>query len=607
MPLPVDVRADEVILDARSQGLEVRGDVRVAAPPFYLSSDHLHLRRSPRGVVVEGEGRVTFCPCLGSPVAVTFRGATVAPPSDLVLESPVLQVAGVPVAWAPAFWLRAPAKPGLLPPELAYRGGDGVFLGLGAHLPYRVGDDAGGLDVRGGAYVKGGFASDLTLKTPASSTRVHVDHLRTTGLAVDARGHVPDARGPATSWDVDVLRGRRGVGAATPLEEAARPFDRAAGEAAFRSVDGGGQWIAAVAVRTTAPRGGPLEDAGAAGPILTLRRSGAAGELLYDATIDGGTLGIGGGPSARDAVTFTRGEAGATWSRPLGPLGATLGTRAAGDAVGQGTEVYSRGLASARGELSLPLGRTFGEGPDPWQHRLDPRVGARALVAHEGPSPLPTPGRGVAVPVGGGAWVAEGALLQHAGRWGARQGLELLVAGGAAGTEALGAIRPMARARGAAELGSAAASVDYAAVIGQSAASGVTLGPGDMTVARARVGTAAGLHIGALAIGRRREDPVTARLLTDAATEPGASFLAAEGWSGGLRAQVPLARGVVLRGRADGDLGEGILTAAGGGLELRDGCGCLVLRGNASHRLGRPGLDVWISLDLTPPEALATR
>ncbi|HTB73973.1 MAG TPA: hypothetical protein VK762_12050, partial [Polyangiaceae bacterium] len=106
--LPVAFSADELRLDTRSQALDATGNVRVDEPPFHLNSDYLQLRRVPIGVELDGEGKLVFCPCLGAPLAVRFTGATVAPPHDLILRNPVLEVFGVPVAWAPAFWLRSP-------------------------------------------------------------------------------------------------------------------------------------------------------------------------------------------------------------------------------------------------------------------------------------------------------------------------------------------------------------------------------------------------------------------------------------------------------------------------------------------------------------------
>src|SRR5262249_11426155 len=103
-PIPVAFGADEVTFDGRDRALVATGPVHVAEPPFHLTSDQLQLQRVPIGVNLVGKGRLAFCPCLGEPLAVRFDGATVAPPHDVILRDPVLEVFGLPVAWAPAIW-----------------------------------------------------------------------------------------------------------------------------------------------------------------------------------------------------------------------------------------------------------------------------------------------------------------------------------------------------------------------------------------------------------------------------------------------------------------------------------------------------------------------
>ncbi len=104
----LDVRADEVTVDTRMRELELRGHVHADAPPFHLSSDALKLRRTSHGIVVDGHGRLTFCPCLGTPLALGFESVTVAPPGDLFLTSPRLEIFGVPVFWLPFFGCARP-------------------------------------------------------------------------------------------------------------------------------------------------------------------------------------------------------------------------------------------------------------------------------------------------------------------------------------------------------------------------------------------------------------------------------------------------------------------------------------------------------------------
>ncbi len=175
---PLDTHADDVTLDAKQRELELRGHVSVESPPFHLSSDALTLKRTPRGVDVDGKGRLAFCPCLGTPLTLGFAGAIVAPPGDLVLRSPTLNVYGVPIFWLPYFWLRSPARFGLLPPDVMYRGRDGVFLGEGIHLPWKTGDARNGLDLRAGAYLTGGSAFSGELRTPSSTTKNYLGSQR---------------------------------------------------------------------------------------------------------------------------------------------------------------------------------------------------------------------------------------------------------------------------------------------------------------------------------------------------------------------------------------------------------------------------------------------
>src|SRR5512135_3796522 len=122
-------RADDVSFDARERSLELSGDVRVDAAPFHLRSDRIRLTRTRYGVEVDGKGSLAFCPCLGTPLTVDFDHAIVAPPGDLILTAPTLRVYGAPILHLPYFWLRSDEKFGILPPDIAYRGQDGVFVG----------------------------------------------------------------------------------------------------------------------------------------------------------------------------------------------------------------------------------------------------------------------------------------------------------------------------------------------------------------------------------------------------------------------------------------------------------------------------------------------
>jgi hypothetical protein len=107
-----------------------------------------------------------------------------------------------------------------------------------------------------------------------------------------------------------------------------------------------------------------------------------------------------------------------------------------------------------------------------------------------------------------------------------------------------------------------------------------------------------GLNLNVHVAERDRVDPLMARSLLDPALEPESGFMSSSGWSGGARASLPLGSRVALRGGADVDLEARTLVAALAGIEVHDPCNCLVARLNGAHRIGRGGVDVWLSIDL---------
>lgn len=576
-------------LDAKQRDLELKGHVTVESPPFHLTSDHLVLKRTPRGVDVDGDGRLAFCPCLGTPLTLGFAGAIVAPPGDLILRKPTLDVYGVPVLWLPYFWLRSPARVGLLPPDVAYRGHDGLFLGDGVHVPWKFGDSQNGLNLRAGAYTAGGSAFSGDLVTPSSVTSVAWDHKDGDGVAVDARGALETSAGErattSVTWDVDQLRGGRGVGATTDLDAAARTVDRASADVALR--DSG--FTFASGVRVASLRGGAFEDLGAAGPVVSVRRADAirsAGD--YDLTLSGGAL------RAQDTATtfsYARGEGGMLLATRMGPVGASMDARVAGDLADDGFARGVDGAAEARGALGLPLVRGFSSSDpgDPWRHRIEPRIGVAGLVARGDELLGAEFGRGTGVERGD-AYLGEAGMTTALGRWGAADAIE---AGGS--VAAVGGTVPLLAARWR-----AAASTTYFGLGAEGAHLLASGAAGSALSARTRIGPADSVHLGVYAAAREGVDPVAARLLTDAPLEPSAGFFATEGWTGGSSLVVPWTTWLVTRAGADADLTNELLAAARGGIELRDKCRCLAVRLAGAHRIGREGVDVWLTIDLAP-------
>ena len=103
-----------------------------------------------------------------------------------------------------------------------------------------------------------------------------------------------------------------------------------------------------------------------------------------------------------------------------------------------------------------------------------------------------------------------------------------------------------------------------------------------------------------LAAERDGVDPVLARAITDAPLEPSSGFLSSMGWTAGAGAGIPWTYWLATTGGVNVDLTAQVLVAARGGIELRDHCGCLRVRANAAHRIGRDGVDAWVTIDLAP-------
>ncbi len=614
---PVGVRADNVTLDAKRKELHLAGNVRIESGPFFLKSDALTLQRSPIGAVLEGEGTMGFCPCLGTPLSVSFGGATVAPPDDLILKKPVLRVFGLPVLYSPIFWLRSPGRPGLLPPEVAYRAQDGLFAGGGVHLPWARGDADNGLDARAGAYLVGGFRAELSLRTPASVTDVRLDHLRRTGLGVSAYGSIDreaqkgasDARSgkAGTAWSVDALRGRRSVEAATDVRDAAKPFDRASVEAFLRARG----ITMSSGLRSVSLRGGRFENADVVAPVATLRAHGAvAPNMVADALLEGTTL-----ASAKGSMSLLRGEGGLLLADQYGPVASSTHARVFGQIGVDGDRSSRDGVGVLRTSLSLPFARKYAvpdQAPgDYLVHRIDPRVGGAAIGAiHDDPftsaanpaaalqpNVLPLLGRG-ASQVAKTAVLGEAGWSSSLGRRGKRRGGNLGSTLAIVGTETQTSL--VTRGRAAGNLGLLAGSGELASVVPAFGAK-----PGLFVVGRTRIGDPDGLFVSVTGTFRRGIDPIAARLL-DSNYEPGASFVSDVGTTLGSSLGVPLGSRLALRGGADFDVERRELLGARGAIDLRDGCGCLVLRTQGSTRMGREGIDVWVTLDVRP-EAFANR
>jgi hypothetical protein len=622
----VRTRAESVSFDAKARSLELSGNVRVDSPPFHLRSQHIKLSRTKYGIEADGKGRLAFCPCLGTPVTIEFEKAIVAPPGELILKDPKLEIYGVPVMYLPWFWMRSDEKVGLLPPDVAYRGQDGFFIGGGVHLPWKDRADRHALDLRGGAYLDGGFIADARLRSPIATTKIRYDRLpgarapimlgqprsnADDGLTVDARG-ASNRNGTTIAWDADVIRGRRGVAATSDLDAATKPWDRASASGAVRL----GPVVTETGFRAVTRRGGDLVAVEASGPFAALRTSGAMGSsVAYDVTMEGGAVRVSGGAASLaaiqppamtpDTVSYGRAEAGALAATTLGPFAASLTARGAGNLASEGRRNGGDRAGTARVRLGAPLVRAFGgeaspgegaERSEPLVHVVEPF--AEAAVLHTGGNAIlgSLPGRGLAG-VSGTAPVTNAGVSSTLGRWGRREAIELVLAGGAAygSTATASGVRPLARGQLSATLAPIGAQVETAHVVGGNASST----DGSVVVARLRIGPSDGARVLANVATREGIDPILARALTEASVESPAGFLAREGTTGGAALVVPWARALTTSVGVDADATAQELVAARGGIELRDRCNCVTLRANGSHRIGRNGVDVWIALDFS--------
>jgi hypothetical protein len=571
----VTFRSDRLELAPRDEKLELRGNVVVRVDRYRLTSDALSLRRSPRGIAVEGGGAVAFCACPSPPLTLGFRSALVAPPTDLLLEQPTIRVGTVPVLWLPYLWLRAPSRVGLLPVKVAYRGDDGLLLGSGVHLPLgRV-----QMDVGAAGYVQGGYELEGRVVSPRTASTVRWDHLRGDLFAVDLRGALRPESGGAVAWSADALRGDRALRGPALLEEVALRQDRARVAAAYSN----GAAIAGVLASADAVRGGSLTSGYVVGPGAHAGYGAALGSVgVVAAGVGIATLR---GPLATTTTLVShRGELRA--DARLGPLGLDVaaGTRAVAT-VGEQEAGYSAASAVSA-ELAAPFLRDFGSLEAPLQHWITPFVVGTAGVAD-------TRSPSIAAPLSrdGGFYTAAAGLRSTLGEAaGKRSAVTASVRAGALG-EGSEEPRPAVTWGVGARAPAIALHGEGASLFG-----GV---PASAVVSELRIGREDGLFVAGHVFGSAGAVPVMSRLLALGWDAPWAPFLSSAGWSAGGGVGVPWARWIASTADVDVDATTGDLLGVRGGVAYRHPCGCLAVSLWAAHRMGGL-LDSWVTVDLMP-------
>src|SRR6185312_11039201 len=107
-----------------------------------------------------------------------------------------------------------------------------------------------------------------------------------------------------------------------------------------------------------------------------------------------------------------------------------------------------------------------------------------------------------------------------------------------------------------------------------------------------------GWHLVARVAGRMCLDPIDARVLGATRGEaPSGGWLASEGWSGGAELAAKLSRSLGATVSADEDLTHETLLGVRGSVGYAHPCRCISIDGFVAQRLGREGVDLWISID----------
>jgi hypothetical protein len=538
----------------------------------------MFLSRSPRGVHVEGGGRLSFCRCPSPPLSLGFSQADLAPPTDILLTNTTLRVWGVPVFWSPYLWLRSPARAGIIPPSLAYRGEEGLLLGSGVHLPLgsREQRDAA-VDLRTGIYLRGGVRVEAHAVTEEAQAHLAWDHFRDSSVELTLTGAVQQTTSAAFSARVDALRGERALIAPASLQVAALHSDRAR-----LGVVRPGSGVVGVSLQSDVRRGADLGDLGVFGPVLELGAGlalGRHGRFAVDWLTRGGVQ-----PSGSFAQNV--GSAELSYSQPVGPILAELAWRGRAEAL---TLPAAYGLVATtelRPRVSLPLVRRFGS----WLHSVSPGLEGSWATAHAEQTIDSTPWLGRPIDADADASVIALASLESAlSQSESRSGGDVRLGAGLAGPMTRPRAVLSARARADARWGRLSARTH---VVASSLASDVLV--------RAEVGSEQTVRVSLLADGRRADARLARGLWAEDWTLGATPLLDVAGWTTGARLSVPWTRSFETQAGADYDVSAERWLGASAAVAYRHPCRCAALSLWGSRRLGRRGYDAAFSVELVP-------
>jgi hypothetical protein len=345
-------------------------------------------------------------------------------------------------------------------------------------------------------------------------------------------------------------------------------------------VRGGNNTLLSVGLRADDTRGSSLGQLGAAGPHLGaahLQSIGEAGTLEWE----GGVTSLAHPSLGALTVAESAGRARVDARPGATVLSAELGERVA-VAV---TEPEETGDVESFGRLGLawPLVRAFGGVTRQWLHWVEPWAESSFFWAHrQGPWVELPDGSAVSLLVG---------LRSALGRLGARGALATSIRAGWVGP-------PEAPDRVVA--GTLGVTTEYVAL-----AARAHWRWGDPQAfessGHARIGRLDGLNLQGYVEGRTRFEPLVARLVSpDPWRRLVVGWLDRSGWTAGGEALVPWTRWLSSSVGLDWDLIRPRWLGWRSGVAYRHPCGCLGLVGGASERVGRRGVDAWLSVQLVP-------
>jgi hypothetical protein len=602
---PVTLHADDieygVASGSGSETLGLRGNVVITfgdrpatdgdaatTPLWTLRADSLEVKRDRFGVALKGRTHLAFCPCLDAPLRIDVDAATVSPPSDLFLRNATVRIWSIPVFYTPWAWLRAPDRFGVLPPDVAFRGRDGLRLGLGVNVPLAAGKfrgipdpDAPRVTILGGGYTAGGAYGDVALLAHAGTLHAVVESRGGGGITLD--GSLRHAAAATTLLvTTDARIGPRALRLEPDLSRAASLWNRTEFSMTRPVAEGA---FFGVVTKLRSGRGG--DEGKPLGVLETVfagglhGRSGGASITLVPSFFTGDVAST--ALSRTTATPFLRGrgaiDGGAFLGGPLAGVRVEGQARAMAFLVGDGGASVSH-TERVEARAALPLGRHLGA----YRARLDPEVAAGALAAAANPG------------LAGEFLQASSALAAASpGRVAAaylRAQLAFSVGDGAGAIQVRGGGVAVPVQTAGAPLGApfVGAAADRRLLGLRAFATRLPAG-GAVFEGGIRLGTLENAHLSLT--GTHVAGDLSGALVR-AVADRDAFFVPLRSSTLAGRAGIPLP----VSGRtrllaqlfAASDLSRGELLAVGAGLRASDACGCLTIDLRAQQRLGRDGI-----------------